>query len=116
MNAPINLALLQLLANAAPAIEQPQVAADMALLKPAHNHDGLYLDLYGVADEDDGCSVEAVTLAGAGIKGADLSQLFSPGQLTKLGWAVDRAGVAARAASRDEGRAERAAWDRAAMA
>jgi hypothetical protein len=113
MNAPINLALLQMRANAAPAIEQPQVAADLALLKSAHNHDGLYLDLYGVADEDDGCSVEAVTLAGGKV---DVPSLLTNAELTKLGWAVDRAGVAARAASRDEGRAERAAWDRAAMA
>jgi hypothetical protein len=113
MNAPINLALLQLLANAAPAIEQPQVTADLALLKSAHNHDGLYLDLYGVADEDDGCSVAAVTLAGGKV---DVSSLLTNAELTKLGWAVDRAGVAARAASRDEGRAERAAWDKGQMA
>lgn len=114
MNAPINAALLQLRAiNAAPAPSlQPTVPSGLALLKSSHLHAELYLDLYGVADQDEGCSVLAVALAGTTV---NLVALFTQAELTKMGWAVDKAGVQARAASREDGRAERAAWDRAAM-
>lgn len=111
MNAPINPAILAA-ASAASAtmprcapIEQPCIPADMALLMSGFSQDGLYLDLYGYADEDDGCSVEAVALMG---DDRDLTVLFKAGALKTLSWAVDRAGVQSRARSRDEGRAERA--------
>lgn len=90
---------------------QPEVAADLTCLMRGYVYDGLYLDLYGYADEDDGCSVEAVTLAGSKV---DISGLLTLAQMSKMGWAVDRAGVEARAKSRDENRAERAVWNMAA--
>ena len=113
MNAPISAALLAARAvNAAPAPKlQPTVPSDLVLLMTGHVFKDLHLDLYGHADAADGCSVEAVALTGTVV---NLANLFSLAQLTVMGWAVDRAGVEARAASRTEGRADRAAWDRAA--
>ncbi|RFP19143.1 hypothetical protein D0T23_05000 [Duganella sp. BJB475] len=113
MNAPLNVALLQLSAAAAPVAEQPQVAAGLALLLAGHQFKGLHLDLYGHADEDDGCEVVAVALSGTQV---DIAPLLTLAQLSVMGWAVDKVGIEARAASGKEGRAERAAWDRAATA
>lgn len=114
MNAPISAALLQLrAANSVPAVDQPQIAADLALLMAGHKFKGLRLDLYGHADQNDGCEVVAVALAGTEV---DIAPLLTMAQLTVMGWAVDKAGIEARAASRAEAVADRAAWDRAAMA
>ncbi len=111
MNAPISAALLAARAtlprNLVP--EQPLIPADMSCLMAGYLHDGLVLDLYGFADEDDGCSVEAVTLNGSKV---DVAALVSPQQMKQMGWAVDRAAVRAKEASRAEGRAERHAMDR----
>ena len=112
MNAPINAALLQLRAAAPAATRQPTVPSGLVLLATAHQFKGLYLDLYGIADAADGCSVEAVALTGTTV---NLVALVSPAQMAVMGWAVDKAGVEARAASAAEDRAERAAWDKAAM-
>jgi hypothetical protein len=115
MNAPINAALLAARAvNATPVPSlQPTVPSGLALLFAGYRFKELHLDLYGHADQDDGCTVEAVALTGTTV---NLVCLFSLAQMAVMGWAVDRAGVEARAASRNEGRAERAAWDRAATA
>lgn len=113
MNAPLNTALLAACATSPRhiALEQPQVPADAVLLMPGYLHDVLYLDLYGTPDDDNGCSVEAVALAGARV---DISALFEQPELIKMGWAADKHGVRQRAASRDEGQINRLEWDRSA--
>jgi hypothetical protein len=111
MNAPISAALLQLRAAAPAAALQPTVPSNLALLASNYVFKGLHLDLYGLADDADGCSVEAVAVTGGVV---NLASIFSLAQLTTMGWAVDKAGVEARAASAAEDRAERVAWDRAA--
>jgi hypothetical protein len=115
VNAPISAALLQLRAsNVAPVITfaQPQVPAGMRQLMAGYLLHGVYVDLYGMADAADGCAVEAVAPAGTRL---NLVSLFSHAELAQMERAVDRAGVEARAASRAEGGADRAAWDKAAM-
>lgn len=115
MNAPISAALLAARAvNAAPAPAlQPTVPSCLPLLFERYRFKELLLDLYGHADAADGCSVEAVALTGTVV---NLASIVTPAQMAVMGWAVDRAGVQARAASREDGRAGRAAWDRAATA
>jgi hypothetical protein len=112
MNAPISAALLQLRATAPAAEVQPTVPSSLALLAEKFVFKGLLLDLYGHADEADGCSVEAVALTGSVV---NLASVFTLAQLTTIGWALDKAGVEQRAASAVEDRADRAAWDKAAM-
>lgn len=110
MNAPINTALLQLRAGTeVPAFEQPTVPPDLTRLMCNYLHDDVYLDLHGVADEDDGCSVEAVTLAG---HSANIVSLIKPEQLKQMAWAVDRAALRNKAISQEQARAERAVFDR----
>jgi hypothetical protein len=113
MNAPISAALLAARARATlPRTfqpEQPQVPADLTCLMVGYLHDGLVLDLYGYADEDEGCSVEAVTLTGSTV---DISALVSYAQMHQMGAAVDRAAVRAKQASRAEQRAEILDWQR----
>jgi hypothetical protein len=111
MNAPVAAALLaaRAVTPPRPVIAQPTVPADLICLMCNYLHDDLYLDLYGVADEDDGCSVEAVTLAGSRV---NIAALVKPEQLKQMGWAVDRAAVRARAMDQAQARAERAVFDR----
>lgn len=113
MNAPVSAALLAARAvmPPSPVITQPTVPADQVCLMCNYLHDDLYLDLYGMADEDDGCSVEAVTLAGDPAK-VNVTALVKPEQLKQMGWAVDRAAVRARAMDQAQARAERAVFDR----
>ncbi|SDF79956.1 MULTISPECIES: hypothetical protein [unclassified Duganella] len=110
MNAPVAAALLaaRAVTPAKPAITQPAVPADLICLMCNYLHDDLHLDLYGFADEDDGCSVEAVTLAGHNI---NVSALIKPEQFKQMSWAVDRAAVRARAMDQAQARAERAVFD-----
>lgn len=110
MNAPISAALLQLRAGAeALGFEQPTVPPDLTRLMCGYLHDNLYLDLWGIANEDEGCSVEAVTEAG---RATDLSALIKPEQLKQMAWAVDRAALRNKAISQEQARAERAVFDR----
>lgn len=93
------------------AISQPAVPAGMKLLARGHEFRGVYLDLYGHADDVDGCTVEAVTLTGCLV---DLSHsLLTMPQLTALAWRLDKAGLAARAAAAGEAKAEGVLLDRA---
>lgn len=101
MNAPAKLSMF------APKIEQPVVAADLKLLMSGYNHDGLYLDLYGHADEDDGCEVMAVTVHGASV---DISSLLTLAQTAKMGWAADRAALASRQSSAEDAAIEAYRW------
>ncbi|MRW88824.1 hypothetical protein GJ699_02365 [Duganella sp. FT80W] len=114
MNAPVSIAILAARATlpSNPQPEQPQVPDNLSRLATRYLHGNLILDLHGYADEDEGCSVEAVSLTGTR---DDISELVSPAQMKQMGWAVDRAAVRAKQASRAEDRADRAAWDRAAI-
>jgi hypothetical protein len=114
MNAPVSAALLQLMAgNVAPVtFAQPQVPAGMRQLMAGHLLRGVYVDLFGMADVEQGCTVEAVAPSGTRL---NLVSFFSHAELAGMERAVDRAGVEARAASRNEDRADRRAWDKAAM-
>lgn len=92
-------------------ISQPAVPAGMKLLARAHQFRGVYLDLYGHADADNGCSVEAVTLTGS-LVDLSLSLLNMP-QITRLAWQLDKINLAARAAAAGEAKAEGVLLDRA---
>lgn len=93
------------------AISQPAVPAGLPLLKRAHQLRGLLLDLYGHADDNDGCTVEAVALTGTLV---DLAPALITGRdLRGLAWEVDKAGLAERAAATGEAKAEGVLLDRA---
>jgi hypothetical protein len=95
----------------APRIEQPQLATvDLDCLMTGYLHDEVYLDLYGYADEDDGCMVEGVALAGTKI---DLTCMTKPEELRRMERFVDSRAVAAKQSARQEARAESAYYDRA---
>lgn len=91
------------------AISQPTVPAGMALLASGHEFRGIYLDLYGHADDDNGCSVEAVTLAGHAV---DLSAALTVAQLSVMSWKLDKLFLANRAAAAGEAKAEGVLLDR----
>lgn len=93
------------------AISQPAVPAGMKLLARAHEFRGIYLDLYGQVDADNGCSVEAVALTGCL---TDLSHsLVTMPQMTALAWRLDKVFLAERAAAAGEAKAEGVLLDRA---
>ena len=93
------------------AISQPAVPAGMKLLARAHEFRGVYLDLYGHADDNDGCTVEAVTLTGCLVNLVP-SMVDWPARRA-MAWELDKAGLAERAAAAGEAKAEGVLLDRA---
>lgn len=65
---------------------QPQISADLKLIKAAHKRDGYLLDLYGTIDED-GYEVNDIAFAGTTISLYDLVEIKLLSDLTD--WAND---------------------------
>lgn len=93
----------------APRTEQPQLSTiALDCLMTGYLHDEVYLDLYGYADEDDGCMVEGVVLAGTKI---DLTCMTKPEELRRMERFIDSRAVTAKQAARQEARADAAQYD-----
>lgn len=95
------------------AISQPAVSAGMARL--AHNFlfKGVYVDLHGYADEENGCVVEAITLPG---RLETLASFLNRADMIRMSGALDKIFLADRAAAAGEAKAEGVLLDRAAIA
>lgn len=127
MNAPISAALLQLRAGAiaTPAIQgdeplrtvyvvqQPLVPTDAQLLRAGYEHDGLYLNLYGVRDSA-GHDVQHAHYTGDDRR-VDVAVTYKRDVLRQMSDWCDRNLPSAHAlqlVSQQEARAERIQWER----
>lgn len=112
MNAPINLALLQV--AAAPVVlrdQQPTVTPGTRVLVVGHEHDGVLLDLHGLLDAA-GYDVVDVTLTGDTVA---LTAFFKREVLLQMSDWCNRKLPSAhelRLVSIDEARIDRHEWER----
>jgi hypothetical protein len=89
--------------------DQPRIPQGLTCLRVRYLHDGMYLDLWGDWDEDEGFSVISVALSGQEI---DIGRAFSDQVISQMGSALDREFFRMRQADRQEARADAAMWER----